>query len=80
MFSRAISHHERKKMPCHICEVGTLKEDSILEHVLASHHRLHLPSSFFDCSDLFSSLNLEILSKFRNMFRLLCFIVYTWPE
>jgi len=73
-----MSHHGREKQPCHLCKVGTLKEDSMLEHVLANHHReLHLSNSSFGCSDLFgmiSSLNLEILleilSKFRSMFHL----------
>jgi len=38
MVSRAM-YHVREKQLCHLCKVGTLKEDSVLEHVLASHHR-----------------------------------------
>lgn len=72
MLSSAMSHHGRGKQLCHLCEVETLKEDTVLEHVLANHHgELHLPNSSFDCSDLLSmisNLNLEILSNFKRMF------------
>ena len=47
-------------------------EDTVLEHVLASHHEdLHLPNSLFNSSDLLtmiSNLNSEILSKFKRMY------------
>ena len=73
MISRAMSHHGRGKHPCHLCEDHTLKEDSVLEHILASHHQeLHLPKPSLNSSHLLgmiSSLKLEILPKFKNIFR-----------
>ena len=58
-----MSHYGRGKQPCHPCEVETWKEDTVLEHVFASHHEeLHLPNSSFNYSDLIgmiSNLNLE---------------------
>ena len=72
IISRAMSHHGRGKHPCHLCEDHTLKEDSVLEHILVSHHQeLHLlePSlNSLDLLSMLSSFKLEILPKFKNIF------------
>ena len=68
MLSRAMSHHGRGKQACQLCEVETLKEETVLEHVLARHHqKLHLPNLSLSCSDMISDLDLEAL--FKCMFR-----------
>ena len=73
MLSRAMSHHGRGKHPCHLCEAETLTEDSVLEHVLASHHQeLLLPDQPFGSSDLLefiADFRLDILPKLKNIFR-----------
>ena len=62
--------------PCHLCDDPTLLEDSVLDHILNVHHQeLHLRmnnSDSFSSSDLLGmleNLNVEILPKFKNIFR-----------
>ena len=76
MVSRAMSHHGRGDHPCHLCDDPTLLEDSVLDHILNVHHQeLHLRmnnSDSFSSSDLLGmleNLNVEILPKFKNIFR-----------
>ena len=80
MVSRAMSHHGRGDHPCHLCDDPTLLEDSVLDHILTVHHQeLHLRmnnSDSFSTSDLLGmleNLNVEILPKFKNIFR-------TWTQ
>ena len=46
MLSRAMSHHGKGERPCHLCDADTenpLKEETLLDHILTSHHHeLHL--------------------------------------
>ena len=46
MLSRVMSHHGKGERPCHLCESDTensLKEETLLDHILTSHHHeLHL--------------------------------------
>ena len=73
MVSRAMSHHGRGDHPCHMCEDKTpLKEDSVLDHILSVHHQeLHLNTSLngSELLGMLSNLNVEILPKFKNIFR-----------
>ena len=58
-------------MSCHLCEVETLKEETMLEHVLARHHQqFHLPdlspiavhAVMVIILDTISDLDLEVLA------------------
>ena len=76
MVSRAMSHHGRGDHPCPLCDDPTLLEDGVLDHILNVHHQeLHLRmnnSDSFSSSDLLGmleNLNVEILPKFKNIFR-----------
>ena len=73
MVSRAMSHHGRGERPCHMCDATSLKDDSVLDHILNVHHQdLHLNPSVNSCEllDMFSNLKVDIiLPKFKNIFR-----------
>ena len=73
MVSRAMSHHGRGERPCHMCDATSLKDDSVLDHILNVHHQdLHLNPSVNSCEllDMFSNLKIDfILPKFKNIFR-----------
>ena len=57
VLSRAMSHHGKGERPCHLCESdkeNSLKEETLLDHILTSHHHeLHLEQvSLLDSSNL----------------------------
>ena len=73
MVSRAMSHHGRGNHPCHLCDDPTLLKDTVLDHILTTHHQeLHLNNSnsfsSLDLLGMLENLNVEILPKFKNIF------------
>ena len=69
MVSRAMGHHGRGNHPCHLCndEDGPLK----ISLLTTSWKELHLGSEM-DMErlvDMLSSSQLEVLSKFKNIFK-----------
>ena len=74
MLCRAMSHHGRGEHPCQLCNATLLPEDeTVLDHILAKHKQyLHLGDSVMDSAeliDLLRNLHVEILSKFKSIFR-----------
>ena len=74
MLCRAMSHHGRGEHPCQLYNATLLPEDeSVLDHILAKHKQyLHLGDSVMDSAeliDLLRNLHVEILSKFKSIFR-----------
>ena len=74
MLSRAMGHHSRGNHPCHLCndEDGPL-QISLLDHILKAHWKeLHLGSEMDTerLMDMLSSSQLEVLSKFKDIFKL----------
>ena len=73
MLSRAMGHHGRGNHPCHLCndEDGPL-QISLLDHILKAHWKeLHLGSEMDTerLMDMLSSSQLEVLSKFKDIFK-----------
>ena len=67
MVGRAMSHHRRGGHLCHMCDVTSLKEDSVLDHILIVHHQqLHLNPPLNNL-ELLDMLSMEILPEFKNI-------------
>ena len=74
MLSRAMGHHGRGNHPCHLCnDEDGLLQISLLDHILKAHWKeLHLGSEMDTerLMDMLSSSQLEVLSKFKDIFKL----------